>query len=367
MDLVNQSEISKKLMSDYEEFKRNTPNPNVLIIGGTGVGKSSLINRCFNADLAQAGVGKPVTQQLNRYQDDKLPIVIYDTKGYEIGEGLSEQFIETVMQYFDGKGTDGNYIHIAWYCIQASGHRVTDFDLRVIEKIKNRNIPIAVVLTKSELISEDEAKQMRAVVSEKWKIPFFETSSRDTRSDWDIEKLCQWTIHNLPEGMRTAFIAAQRGGLESKRAESEKFIKQHVTAAFGVAFMPIPFSDAPLLVANQAGLVARIIYVYGLQNVIKVDSQALFTTFLGPVISRAAVSVAGSLLKFIPLIGSIMGGAINAAVASTVTWAIGRSTMALCEYMVEQGLDGDLNNVNLDTLVNVFKTKFEEQMEVSKK
>ena len=38
---------------------------NVLIIGKTGVGKSTLVNSIFGESITEEGLGKPVTQKLS--------------------------------------------------------------------------------------------------------------------------------------------------------------------------------------------------------------------------------------------------------------------------------------------------------------
>nr|WP_281499069.1 GTPase [Helicobacter pylori] len=52
-------------------------------MGEVGVGKSSLINGLFGQEVAKAGVGKPVTQHLEKYVDEEKGLILWDTKGIE--------------------------------------------------------------------------------------------------------------------------------------------------------------------------------------------------------------------------------------------------------------------------------------------
>ncbi|MER3393367.1 MAG: GTPase, partial [Microcella pacifica] len=60
---------------------------NLAVVGGTGVGKSSLINAVFGRDLAKVGKGLPVTRGAQYFHDESLGI--WDLEGFEIGSATS--------------------------------------------------------------------------------------------------------------------------------------------------------------------------------------------------------------------------------------------------------------------------------------
>src|SRR5688572_30787161 len=64
------------------------PKVNVLLVGKSGVGKSTLINGITGRPVAPVGVGEPVTMTVDEYTDPGLPIRFFDSRGIELGENV---------------------------------------------------------------------------------------------------------------------------------------------------------------------------------------------------------------------------------------------------------------------------------------
>ncbi|MER3745348.1 50S ribosome-binding GTPase [Klebsiella pneumoniae] len=65
---------------------KDMPVANIIVIGKTGVGKSSLINSVFRGDFARTGVGRPVTENINVIKKEGVPLQIIDTQGLEVAD-----------------------------------------------------------------------------------------------------------------------------------------------------------------------------------------------------------------------------------------------------------------------------------------
>ena len=65
---------------------------NIMLLGRTGVGKSSFINYLIGKDVCKVATGMPVTQGFATYtyNTGKIPLRIYDSKGLEV-ENYSNQ------------------------------------------------------------------------------------------------------------------------------------------------------------------------------------------------------------------------------------------------------------------------------------
>lgn len=63
---------------------------NVLVMGNSGTGKSTLINAVFKFDRAKTGDGPAVTREMAIYENEQVPFRAIDTRGLEYG--LIEKF-----------------------------------------------------------------------------------------------------------------------------------------------------------------------------------------------------------------------------------------------------------------------------------
>ena len=165
--------IDKLQYFDYDKvlnkIRKNVKKPSVLVTGGTGVGKSSLINHLFGMDVAATGNGKPMTDRITRYEPENLDVVLYDTLGYEVGEDKQQQFYKDVIGFVknaNGQGDIKKHIHLVWYCISAANKRVTPTDLDAIAALEGLT-KVCVVLTQIDAATMIELDEMKKVLQKK--------------------------------------------------------------------------------------------------------------------------------------------------------------------------------------------------------
>ena len=149
----------------------------------------------------------------------------------------------------------------------------------------------------------------------------------------------------------------------NEKAENAVAVAVAATAATGA--IPIPFADAPLLIAEQVTLMATICGIYGI-DVGKDGLKMLATTALGA--GGAAIvgkTVATNLLKLIPGAGTVAGGAISAGTAGLVTLARGKAFIEVCTMMKI----GKLSEADILSSKgkNRMKDQFKEQLKKNKK
>lgn len=293
-----------------------------------------------------AGTGAPITQHVEEYSDSDSPIILYDTKGYEIGSDGQKEFINGVVDFATHSLISNSPLHIAWYCIQAPSSRIQNFDLEIINRLRESRLPIALVLTKSDLVSDEDIVSLRkTILSAVDDAVIFETSIKKSLNYLQVEELCDWSITQLPDSLRISFAAAQRQSLKLKKQQAHEVILQHSAASGFVGFSPIPFSDAPLLISNQAGMIARILYIYDLESHANKISELLGPTTIATMLSSSGKWLASQLIKLIPGIGQTVGGAINATVAASLTYGVGTTLSIICTEITEKVINNDISDL----------------------
>lgn len=146
-----------------------------MLTGGTGVGKNSLINKIFGRNVTKEGIGKSVTNLIEKYESKDLGVILYDSPDYEIGSDKATKFEEYVINIKEREN-----INLIWYWIQASWSRITDFDIETIKKFRDNRLPTSIILTKCDLVSEEASKNFKETINLIEKISnidIYETSS----------------------------------------------------------------------------------------------------------------------------------------------------------------------------------------------
>ncbi|MDE6312023.1 MAG: 50S ribosome-binding GTPase [Lachnospiraceae bacterium] len=355
---MNTDEIAQKCIDAINERLRNLRKLNIIVVGKSGVGKSTLINSLFRGNFAETGLGRPVTDEIRKIEKKDYPMAIYDTPGFELSKGqqtkVKDEIIELINKGFLSKDIN-DAIHCIWYCINVGGNRTFDeTEIQWLKELTERNkttqVPIIVVLTQS--CPKKKAQEMKSLV-EKENLDIVKVVpvlAQDMDFDeeyvakaYGLDTLIDIMSESLPDELQDTLQNLQKVSLEAKKKYSQAAVATAVAAAFGEGFAPIPFSDAAILIPTQVAMIASITTIFGMEV-----NKSLITGFVSSTIGTAGTTVLGktivsNLFKLIPGVGTGVGGAISAATASLLTTALGEAYIKVMELVYK----GEMKNEDL--------------------
>lgn len=328
------SEALDKVKADFKALKKI----NIIIAGKSGVGKSTLINAAFGAELAQTGIGRPVTDKISLIETASSPIRIYDTVGLELNplaQWKSQLAINKIVKQSRKTETIEDDIHCLWYCINATGRRVDGEELKFMKHFMDLQIPVILVLTNAA--SKQDAQDLSVAIHQDLPsltiVPVL-AKKNEFVDAYGLETLVEKTGELLPEALQNSFANAQKPSFDLKRKQAAKVVRNSAAVNFGTGFVPIPLADTPLMMATESTMLAKITTIYDVDtDKFKVETAlGAAMGILGAI--AAGKSVSTSLFKLVPGVGTLVGGSISGTVGATITVTLGYAYMELMELVL---------------------------------
>jgi uncharacterized protein (DUF697 family)/GTPase Era involved in 16S rRNA processing len=348
---------------------------NVLVIGNSGVGKSTLINAVLGEDVAPTGWGtKGTTSELAIYESDKIPFRIIDTIGFEPTFFKEHKAINAVKNWSKDTTKDShadNKINVIWFCVEGTKSKLFPKDIQDLSRATSmwKIVPVIAVITKSYSVPEREnnikmvtdafAEQKRYAKNLQKIIPvvasIYPLNDVAFAPPEGIAELIEATNTLMPAGIKAAEKDLSTFILNRKRALAHSIVGVSTTAAVTVGAVPIPFADAFILTPIEIALVNTLAQLYEIN---KGEDAKLF---LNSIVEVGTVSIAAktaiSGLKAIPGI-NLAASVINAIIAGSIVAAIGEGTI----YVFEKVYLGEKSVADLDWVKKVMEAKLSSQL-----
>jgi len=144
--------------------KPQAQKPEVLIVGRSNVGKSSLINALTQKKKLAFTSSKPGHTRLLNYYDIDNKFYLVDAPGYGYAKGgidLDRLFAEMMSSYFDNN-TDLKLVLI----LLDARRELSEDDLEIVEYVKENNVPFALVITKYDKVNQKEKSALNRYLKE---------------------------------------------------------------------------------------------------------------------------------------------------------------------------------------------------------
>jgi GTPase Era involved in 16S rRNA processing/uncharacterized protein (DUF697 family) len=333
---------------------------NVLVIGNSGVGKSTLVNAVLGEDKAVVGGGDAgVTKSIEVYvsKDPKVPFRIIDTIGFEPSLVKRHNAIKAVRDWSKRAAKDGDPdtdINVIWFCVEGTSKKLFPEAIHALSKATKlwESVPVIVVITKSYSQTEraeniktvqnafarqkkytKNLKEIIPVVAEAY--PINETTLVPPDG---IDELIDATNRHMPEGKTAAEKDVAAFKLRRKRAMARGLVGSFTTAGATVGAFPMPVADAVVLSTLEATEVNALASIY------EIKRNEASKEFLSTIIEMGTVSVAAraaiSAIKAIPGM-NIAASVLDAVIAGSFVAAIGQGSAYAFEqvYLGERSLD----------------------------
>lgn len=142
---------------------------------------------------------------------------------------------------------------------------------------------------------------------------------------------------------------------KSNRSDhADSIIKNHMVWSMGAGFIPVPIADLFAVSAIQLDMIRQMCKLYDV-DFKQTEGKALITALTGSGLARLGARA----VKFIPGVGSILGGVTMAALSGASTYALGE----VFKKHFETG--GTFLDFDPQRLKNFYNEKFEKGKEVA--
>ena len=327
----------------------NLVKGNVLVLGNSGVGKSTLINAVLGERKTKTGYGTVgTTKHLEVFENNEINFRLIDSVGFEPDFFRRFQAIKAVQDWCRKTAKAGNEnskINVIWFCVDGTSRKLFSQSIDSLARAASvyKSVPVIAVITKSYSRPDRESnvhmvreafsgrigrklnlKGIIPVVAELYRIDDTSFAPVD-----GIAELIQLTNDVMPEGIAAADKDVEQYKLERTNNFAHTLIGASTVSGvlIGAVPLPSPLTDGAILSGIELAEVNGLAKLYGIKK--SNQSTALFEKIVEiGTVSAVARATCGAVLKVIPVAGWIA----NAAVAGSFVAAIGEGT----RYIFEQ-------------------------------
>ncbi|MEL6389140.1 MAG: DUF697 domain-containing protein [Bacteroidota bacterium] len=142
---------------------------------------------------------------------------------------------------------------------------------------------------------------------------------------------------------------------ENKSSHANTIVKNHIIWSMGAGFIPVPIADLFAVTAIQLDMIRQLSNLYDV-DFKETSGKAIITSLSGASVARMGARA----VKFIPGVGSVLGGVTLAILSGASTYALGE----VFKSHFENG--GTFLDFDISRIKRMYDESFEKGKEVAK-